>query len=116
LNLPDRAAFGSSSAGQGDVIPVADFKIVATPRKELPMIALNVIRRWVGPALAASLWFGFAAAPGPALTAAEMAAIWGPAKPQADETSRTQPQQAQAPSDPASSTPRGPAAAAGRPK
>ena len=80
------------------------------------MIALNIIRRWFGPALAVSLWFGFAAAPGPVLTAAEMAAIWGPAKPQADQSSRTPLQQAQAPSDPASSTPRGPAASASHPK
>lgn len=80
------------------------------------MIALNVIRRWLGPALAASLWFAVAAAPGPVLTTAEMAAIWGPATPQADRSPRTQPQQAQAPSDPASSTPHHPTASASRPK
>ena len=116
LNLPDPAALGSGSAGQRDVNPVADSQICRHPKKELPMIALTVIRRWFGPALAASLWFGFAAAPGPALTAAEMAAIWAPAKPQADQTSRTQPQQAQAPSDPVSSTPHPSAASASLPK
>jgi hypothetical protein len=84
--------------------------------KELHMIALNVIRRSLGPALAASLWFAFAAAPGPVLTEAEMAAIWGRATPQADQTPRTQPQQAQAPSDPAFSTPHRPAASTSQPE
>jgi len=80
------------------------------------MIALNVIRRSLGPALAASLWFAFAAAPGPVLSAADMAAIWGQATPQADQTPRAQPQQAQAPSDPASSAPHPPTASTSRPK
>jgi hypothetical protein len=69
------------------------------------LIALNVIRRYLNPALAASLWIGFAAAPGPGLTAAESAAIWGHATSKADQAPRKQPQQAQPLQDPASLVP-----------
>jgi hypothetical protein len=36
LNLPDSAALGSSSAGQDDVIPVADSNIAATLGRSFP--------------------------------------------------------------------------------
>jgi hypothetical protein len=49
-------------------------------------------RRWLAPALAASLWVGFAPAPGPGLSAAEIAAIWGRTGPRTEAAAPAQPQ------------------------
>jgi hypothetical protein len=65
------------------------------------MSARRLSERWLGPLLAASLWVGFAPAPAPALTAAEIAAIWGRGAPKPEAAVHTQPQgrgEARAPS------------------
>ena len=41
------------------------------------MSARTLSRRWLGPAIAASLWIGFAPAPAPGLSTAAIAAILG---------------------------------------
>jgi hypothetical protein len=76
------------------------------------MNALKFSRQWLGPALAASLWIGFAAAPGPGLTAAEIDAIWGHPAVQGDQAPHPHAPQAQAPQDPAHALPSRPAVSA----
>jgi hypothetical protein len=55
------------------------------------MSARRLLERWLGAALAASLWIGFAPAPAPGLNAAEIAAIWGSGASRPESTAQTQP-------------------------